>query len=99
MGVCKVISERSVLYVFTLAGGTFDHPFGSSDRRSTPPWYPQLRQRLDDAGTLTKFRTFGIVLVFLLPVRILAARSYQVHSSRSILSSSLTSFRTSFFSC
>lgn len=34
MGVCKVISERSVLYVFTFSRRTFDHPFGSSDRRS-----------------------------------------------------------------
>lgn len=31
MGVCKVISERSVLYVFTFSRRTFDHPFGSSD--------------------------------------------------------------------
>lgn len=86
MGVCKVISERSVLYVFTFSRRTFDHPFGSSDRRS-------ILRGIRSCGSYRRcrrltFRTSDCQ--FSSPRSILAARSSK-YIQRSIFSSSCCS--------
>ena len=92
MGVCKVISERSVLYVFTFSRRTFDHPFGSSDRRS-------ILRGIRSCGSYRRcrrltFRTSDCQ--FSSPRSILAARSSK-YIQRSIFSSSCCSAAS--FSC